>query len=1029
MGRLNKIQKEYLSKFGDNARFDRTERILYSHDVGALPSIVKPLIGNTRPDAIVQPSNEEELVDLIKWAVQENIPLTPRGRATSGYAGAVPAKHGIVVDFIRMKKVLHIDEKNLIATVEPGITWEMMDDELKKKKLTLKLYPTSYPASSAGGWLAQGGAGIGSYESGYFVDNVVSARVVSPDGSIKEFSGDELDMISEAEGITGFISQMKIKIMAEDKMAVKSFSVESPDDFQKINELIIESSIPVWSIMFINPKMAELKNKAPLRMHNDHEAEEKIILPVAYIGIVTFREKDREAVEAELLPIIKEHKGSMVDDHISAHEWENRFNLMVVKRLGPSLVPSEVVVPLENLGPYLKKVGEKIHQPIVKEGIIIKNLKTGKNEVVLLGFIPADQRKFSYNLVFTLSMSIIRLAKKFGGRAYTTGMYFSHEANSVMGADRVKRMRKYKKEIDSKNILNPGKVIAKNPVSMLIGTAEIFEPMIRPFGNAIATKVGERIKAKTKDLPSDVAWYSYACSQCGYCVDSCTQFKASGWESESPRGKFFWLREYQEGRVDWDQKTVNNFLGCTTCEVCDTRCSVSIPIEPSWMKLRGKMIVEDKKMSFPPFEMMKAATAAEGNIWAHYRENRDKWFPEDLLEKHGPGVKSKAIYFAGCTASYVENDIAMASVRMLDEAGIDFSYLGKKENCCAIPMLVSGNWAQFEATMRENIQNVKDAGADTVISSCPACNLLWSEGYPKWAEKLGIDFDIKGKHYSEMVAEKIKSGEFKFPENDMKPIKVTWHDSCHLGRASGIYEEPRELIKAIPNVELVEMQHNRETAFCCGSVLSLVKNPDTAVGLGELKLKEAMEVEAEKMLALCPCCEVQLRNSVDKTNSPMEVQDLAHFVSSALGYDFPDPHPEVRKQWGVFEAFIKLMTPEGFAKLMGTMWPELVDAMPLGMGGMMHGMGKIPGALNLMKPMFPLLFPILLPKMMPKVLPVMLDKIYEMIPTVPDYMKEQMPEMMPKVMNHLMPHMIGDLVPLITDPMIAYLQKKETVQV
>jgi FAD/FMN-containing dehydrogenase len=130
MGRLNKIQKEYLSKFGDNARFDRTERILYSHDVGALPSIVKPLIGNTRPDAIVQPSNEEELVDLIKWAVQENIPLTPRGRATSGYAGAVPAKHGIVVDFIRMKKVLHIDEKNLIATVEPGITWEMMEVEL-----------------------------------------------------------------------------------------------------------------------------------------------------------------------------------------------------------------------------------------------------------------------------------------------------------------------------------------------------------------------------------------------------------------------------------------------------------------------------------------------------------------------------------------------------------------------------------------------------------------------------------------------------------------------------------------------------------------------------------------------------------------------------------------------------------------------------------------------------------------------------------------------------------------------------------
>jgi hypothetical protein len=100
--------------------------------------------------------------------------------------------------------------------------------------------------------------------------------------------------------------------------------------------------------------------------------------------------------------------------------------------------------------------------------------------------------------------------------------------------------------------------------------------------------------------------------------------------------------------------------------------------------------------------------------------------------------------------------------------------------------------------------------------------------------------------------------------------------------------------------------------------------------------------------------------------------------------------------------------------------------MPLGMGGMMRGMGKIPGALNIMKPMFPVLFPILLPKMMPKVLPTMLDKIYEMIP-VPDYMAEQMPVMMPKVMDHLMPHMIGDLVPLVTDPMIAYLQGKTPV--
>ena len=119
---------------------------------------------------------------------------------------------------------------------------------------------------------------------------------------------------------------------------------------------------------------------------------------------------------------------------------------------------------------------------------------------------------------------------------------------------------------------------------------------------------------------------------------------------------------------------------------------------------------------------------------------------------------------------------------------------------------------------------------------------------------------------------------------------------------------------------------------------------------------------------------------------------------------------------------ISLMTPQGFADLMGTMWPEIIDAMPYKMGPLMRVMGRIPGALSLMKPAFPILFPRLLPGMMPKLLPVMLQRIAEKLP-MPDYMAEQMPELMPKVMDNLMPHMIGDLVPLVTQPMINYLKR------
>jgi len=219
------------------------------------------------------------------------------------------------------------------------------------------------------------------------------------------------------------------------------------------------------------------------------------------------------------------------------------------------------------------------------------------------------------------------------------------------------------------------------------------------------------------------------------------------------------------------------------------------------------------------------------------------------------------------------------------------------------------------------------------------------------------------------------------------------------------------------------MQHNREAGHCCGSVLSLIQDPPVAAVIGKVRLDEAQETGAGKVLALCPCCQVQLRVSADKKDIPIEVVDLANFAASALGYEFDDPLPEVNRQWGVFDAFIGLMSPQGFAELMGTMWPELIDAMPYKMGPMMRTMGKIPGALNLMKPMFPVLFPKLLPMMMPKVLPTMLERIAAQIP-MPDNMLELMPDMMPQVMDELMPHMIGDLVPLVTQSMIDYLRGK-----
>ena len=240
-------------------------------------------------------------------------------------------------------------------------------------------------------------------------------------------------------------------------------------------------------------------------------------------------------------------------------------------------------------------------------------------------------------------------------------------------------------------------------------------------------------------------------------------------------------------------------------------------------------------------------------------------------------------------------------------------------------------------------------------------------------------------------------------------------------RVSKIYEEPRTLIKANPNAEFVELPFNREDAHCCGSVLTLISDPEAAARIGNDKHEEARSVGATKLLAACPCCEFQLRVQAEKNDSDVEVVDLARFSAEALGFELPDPNPAVAEQWAVFDAMIKLMTPQGFADLMKSMWPELIDAMPVNMGGMMKGMAKMPGAMEAMKPMFPALFPKLLPQMMPKVMPTMIERIKAKVP-MPDYMAEQMPEMLPKVMDNLMPHMLPDVIPLIADDMIAYLK-------
>ncbi|UCH79534.1 MAG: FAD-binding oxidoreductase, partial [Candidatus Coatesbacteria bacterium] len=277
-----------------------------------MPSLFKPLLGDTTPAAVVQPQTEAEVVELVRWAAAEKVPLTPRGKGTSGYGGAIPVKGGVVVDFYRLREVVAVEAEALTATVEAGVTWEKLDRELASHGLTLRLYPTSYPSSTAAGWLAQGGAGLGSYEYGWFRDNVVSARVVLPDGAVREFAGEELDLVADAEGITGLIIQVTLRLMPREKLEVAAVGCPDAHGLQRLLAALVEEEVPIWSLMFINPTMAEMKNRAPLMEHLGHPAEERVLLPAAYVMTLAFRRRDAEEVRAKLAKILRQCEAELL---------------------------------------------------------------------------------------------------------------------------------------------------------------------------------------------------------------------------------------------------------------------------------------------------------------------------------------------------------------------------------------------------------------------------------------------------------------------------------------------------------------------------------------------------------------------------------------------------------------------------------------------------------------------------------------------------------------------------------------------
>jgi heterodisulfide reductase subunit D len=227
-------------------------------------------------------------------------------------------------------------------------------------------------------------------------------------------------------------------------------------------------------------------------------------------------------------------------------------------------------------------------------------------------------------------------------------------------------------------------------------------------------------------------------------------------------------------------------------------------------------------------------------------------------------------------ATYRAKNIAKSTIELMKKADVDFKLLGADEWCCGSVLLRTGNIEAAKEVAEHNIEAFKNTNTTKVVTSCSGCYRTLKKDYEELFGKQ--DFEVV--HIVDFLKKLIDEGKLKFPKVNMK---VTYHDPCHLGRHSGIYESPREILKSVPGLELLEMARNRQNARCCGAgggVRSAFK--ELSDKIADDRLKEAEETGADFLTSACPFCTFALREAAERNGSKIRVLDMPELLVEIL---------------------------------------------------------------------------------------------------------------------------------------------------
>jgi Fe-S oxidoreductase len=359
------------------------------------------------------------------------------------------------------------------------------------------------------------------------------------------------------------------------------------------------------------------------------------------------------------------------------------------------------------------------------------------------------------------------------------------------------------------------------------------------------------------------------CFQCGLCDAVCPWNRVRNFSMRKI------VREAAFGMTDIES---DDIWLCTTCGVCPQQCPRDVKQIESGTALRR---IATEYGVFPttarPIRTVSASLRGAGNPLNEKRENRAGW-TEGLSVK--PFTEEMEIlYFPGCYLSYDPRlkKVAGATAAILNRAGVDYGILGTRENCCGESIRKTGDEELFKRLAKENIKTFIDSGVKKILVSSPHCYHTFKNEYPEFM----VNFEVV--HMAQFLAGLIDDGRLQL--NKAYDRKVTYHDPCYLGRHNGIYDEPREVLKKVPGLQLSEMPDSRAASLCCGGGGGRIWM-ETLKGerFSDLRLKQAVDGGAEVLATCCPYCITHFEESrlTLENSAGLEIKDITEIIAEVI---------------------------------------------------------------------------------------------------------------------------------------------------